>query len=359
MVFTTPTITAQELAEATGWTVEPHGACKGDACVPLSGLDDAALPLVELSRRLQMPLVHDEVEGLWALGPEAHGHALGDARAPEVELPDRHGRPFRLSDLRGKKVVLVAWASWCGCRFDLPVWQELHEELSGQGVEIVTVALDVNGADAAGPFIDAAAPTHPALIDAEHSLDAKLGIVNVPMSVWIDEDGMIVRPPEQAWPGVAVFDEMPRDTWDAHLPEDGREFFYEMLDEAHKIRSNPKQYVAALRDWAAGGAESRFALSPEEVVARSQPRDEDRSRAAAHWEIGTHLHRAGKIEAAHPHYRRAHELQPENWTYKREAWQAANPLQGPSAEYDSDFLSEIRKVGAENYYAQSPDLAAD
>lgn len=358
MIFTSPTITSDELAEATGWKVEPHGACKGEACVPLTGMDPDALELTELSRRLRMPLAHDGEHGLWALGPEMDGQAIADVKAPDIELPDRDGKPFKLSSLRGKKVVMVAWASWCGCRFDLPVWQELREELAPLGVEIVTVALDVNGADAAGPFIDAAQPEHPALIDQEHSLDAKLGIVNVPMSIWIDEEGNIVRPPEQAWPGRAVFGEMPREVWDEHLPEDGKDFFYEMLDESYKIKANPEQYVAALRDWAATGADSRYALAPDEVVARSQPRDENRSLAAAHWAIGQHLHRAGRLEAAVPHYRQAHELQPENWTYKREAWQAANPLQGPSGDYDSDFLSEIRKVGAENYYAQSPDLAA-
>ncbi|WP_036725746.1 ResA-like WAxxUGC motif-containing protein [Patulibacter minatonensis] len=358
MIFTSPTISADELAASTGWDVQPHGACKGDACVPLPGMDPDALELQELARRLRMTVAADETEGLWALGPECDGQTISDPQIPDIELPDRHGNPFRLSSLRGKKVVLVTWASWCGCRFDLPVWQELRTELAEKGVEIVTVALDVGGAEAAGPFIDAAKPDHPALIDVEHSLDAQLGIVNVPMSVWIDEEGRIVRPPEQAWPGRAVFNEMPREQWDELLPEEARPYFHESLDEAHKIKANPEQYVAALRDWAEQGADSRFALDEDEVAGRSMPRTEDRSRAAAHWEIGQRLHRDGKSEAAVPHFRRAHELQPENWTYKREAWGTVNPLQGPSEQYDSDFVSEIRKVGAENYYAQSPDLSA-
>lgn len=59
-----------------------------------------------------MPLVHDEAAGLWALGPEAGGKALSSAVAPELELPDWRGESFRLSSLRGKKVLLVAWAPW-------------------------------------------------------------------------------------------------------------------------------------------------------------------------------------------------------------------------------------------------------
>ena len=61
-----------------------------------------------------MPLVADAAHGLWALGPETAvtGRALTTAVAPELELPDADGNPFRLSSLRGQKVLLVAWASW-------------------------------------------------------------------------------------------------------------------------------------------------------------------------------------------------------------------------------------------------------
>jgi hypothetical protein len=60
-----------------------------------------------------MPLVHDEGAGLWALGPETlSGHALPSAEAPELVLPTIDGEEFRLSSLRGEKVLLVAWAPY-------------------------------------------------------------------------------------------------------------------------------------------------------------------------------------------------------------------------------------------------------
>ena len=67
-----------------------------------------------VAERLGMPLVHDEAQGLWALGPETAvtGRALTSAVAPELTLPDVEGRPFTLSSLRGQKVLLLAWASW-------------------------------------------------------------------------------------------------------------------------------------------------------------------------------------------------------------------------------------------------------
>ena len=102
-----------ELAAHTGWELKPEGACKGDRCVPMpAAREDGAIDARVVAERLSMALVADERHGLWALGPEAGGRVLASARMPELELPDRHGRPFSLSSLRGTRVVMVAWASW-------------------------------------------------------------------------------------------------------------------------------------------------------------------------------------------------------------------------------------------------------
>jgi len=232
------------------------------------------------------------------------------------------------------------------------VWQELRAELHPQGVEVVTVALDTGGADAAGRFIDAAAPEHPSLIDAEHRLDELLGISNVPMGVWIDEEGVLVRPPEIAHPGKSMLREMMRGQ---KIPEDLPPYVLEMLAETTKIRVRPERYAEALRDWAARGADSPYALAPDEVVERSRPRPPALSEAAAHFALGQHLHRAGDVEGARAHFREAHRLDPDNWTYRRQAWSFEDPLQGPTEHYDSDWLTDVKRSGAENYYPL-PDL---
>ena len=208
---------------------------------------------------------------------------------------------------------------------------------------MVSVALDTGGVEAAGPWIDRAKTTHPALIDQAHVLDELLGVVNVPTGVWIDEAGIIVRPPEPAFPWRP---RQPSDELLAQLPA----IAAEQLREAQKIQIDPEPYVAALRDWVEHGSDSRYALTPEEVVARSGPRGEDRARAAACFELGQHLQRQGKAADAVRWFREAHQLHPENWTYKRQAWSLADPLQGPTDEYDSDWLTEVRKRGVENYY---------
>ncbi|MBV9412652.1 MAG: TlpA family protein disulfide reductase, partial [Acidimicrobiia bacterium] len=89
----------------------------GDVCIPLpaDAVNDGVVDVQALAERAGMPLVHDEAHGLWALGPAggADRRALTTAQAPELELPDlRTGEMFRLSSLKGQKVLLLAWASW-------------------------------------------------------------------------------------------------------------------------------------------------------------------------------------------------------------------------------------------------------
>lgn len=222
------------------------------------------------------------------------------------------------------------------------MWQALREEWHGRGFEVVTVALDAD-VDAARGIIERVAPTHVALIDEEHSVDALFGIVNVPAGVWIDEDGMIVRPPEPAFPRRTSYG-------DAPLPDTMPQRIRDMLLEARKIRTDPEKYVAALQDWIVRGKESPYALSPNEVLERSRPRPPEESLAAAHFELGAYLHRAGRPDDAVPHWREAHRLQPDNWTYKRQAWSLADPLQGPTDLYEGDWLSDVKESGPENYY---------
>jgi hypothetical protein len=230
------------------------------------------------------------------------------------------------------------------------VWQATRTELHARGLEIVTVALDTDP-ERARPIIEEASPEHPSLIDSAHIVDELLGIVNVPNGVWIDEDGMIVRPAEPA----PAHNQAPRAAF-REPPPDTPQHLKDMLAEARKIRYEPEKYDAALRDWVEKGKESRFALSPEQVVERSGKRGTAEATAAARFELGHYLWQHGRPDLAPAHWRDAHRLQPENWTYKRQAWSLADPLQRQTELYDSNWLDETRKIGAENYY---PPLAMD
>jgi len=114
MILDSLDVSRDEWEKATGWQLKPEGACQGDVCVPLDGMTSGGtVDAAALAERLGMPLVHDDDRGLWASGPATvTGRALTSAVMPDLELPDLEGRPFRLSSLRGRKVVMVAWASW-------------------------------------------------------------------------------------------------------------------------------------------------------------------------------------------------------------------------------------------------------
>lgn len=225
------------------------------------------------------------------------------------------------------------------------MWQALHIELEPLGLTVVTVALDTD-VDDARPFHEAAAPTHPALVDPALSLVDTFGITNVPFGVWIDETGTIVRPAEVAF--------APRD--DPAGADDRQARAAEGLPPEHRATmaamfatiGDRSRYGAAVRDWAARGPASPHVLGEAEVVDRSRPRPREAAEAAAEFELAQHLHRAGHAEAAVAHFRRAHELDPTNWSYVRQAHHLVDPsIPNP---YGTDLLTELAAVGPETFY---------
>ena len=230
------------------------------------------------------------------------------------------------------------------------MWQALRTELAPAGVEVVTVALDAVP-EQARPWIEAAAPEHPSLIDRAHVTDELFGFVNVPNAVWIDEQGVLVRPAHAAHVRRSPLR-------DVDVPA-GLGRVGEMLAEVKKVRADVDLYLEAIRDWAAHGAASRFALPPDEVVARSRPRPAEHAEAAACFALGEALLERAGHDAAVPWFRRAHELHPQNWTYKRQAWTLVTTepgapsdlVQGPNDVYEGNWLDDVRAAGGgEAYY---------
>ena len=233
----------------------------------------------------------------------------------------------------------------------------MHAELEPKGLTVVTVALDVEPAHA-HPWIDAAAPTHPSLIDTTHITDELFGFINIPMAVWIDEDGMIVRPAE-----AASIERSP--LRDMDIPEGLPERMTRMLTEVKEIPDDSAAYRAAIVDWVESGSESRFALDPDEVVARSLPCGDDEARAAACFELGNHLRLTVGHDAAVPWWREAHRLYPANWTYKRQAWTLVTTPEGadsndliqpPNDVYEGNWLDDVIAAGGGAAYSVRPRL---
>ena len=112
----------EKFSLATGFERKPEGLCREDICIrtPNDGSWEQVyeernyLDLSSFAERLDQALVRDEEHEVWALAeaPLLQGRELGTGLAPDFELPDLEGRKRRLSEFRGKKVLLLTWASW-------------------------------------------------------------------------------------------------------------------------------------------------------------------------------------------------------------------------------------------------------
>jgi hypothetical protein len=109
-----------DVERATGWQWKPEGLCRDDACVPLPRgreqalVRDGRLDVAGAWAAIGHPVVHDATGDTWVLGTGAaqRGERLATREAPDFALPDLDGRTHRLSDYRGRKVLLATWASW-------------------------------------------------------------------------------------------------------------------------------------------------------------------------------------------------------------------------------------------------------
>ena len=117
-------IASDELEGATGFELKSEGACLGDVCLPIRQDGDNELFKTQggkrwvnvslLAAKLNQPFLVDREEGVWSFGalPSMRASTLESAVAPDFAIADRSGKTIRLSDYRGKKVLLVTWASW-------------------------------------------------------------------------------------------------------------------------------------------------------------------------------------------------------------------------------------------------------
>jgi hypothetical protein len=232
---------------------------------------------------------------------------------------------------------------------DLPGWQALRTEIHPKGVEIVTVGLEMGGTEVLRPFIEDARPEHPSLIDETHRMDALFGVTNIPSGIWIDEDGVIVRPHESAVPPPVM--------------RPGKDGGLEPWGLGGKYGFDADRYAEMVRDWAEKGAGSEFVMSAAEVISRSHPQTRDVSEAAAHFELAQHLWRQeGFSDGALAHFARAHSLDPGNITYKRQAYSQYRvsitdepddrtrfmqaPVEGEPWPFVSDFNADMAAMGS-------------
>jgi len=173
----------------------------------------------------------------------------------------------------------------------------VYEELKGQNFEIVAAAQDTGGEAAAGKWYDAAKATFTTLVDAKHTVSSAFQFINVPMGVWIDETGRVVRPAEPAWAASRT------DTYGGK-----------------SITIEGEVYAGALRDWVSKGERSAYVLSDEEFTRRVKPRSDAETEAEASFKLAVWFQQAGNKELASKYFAKAQQLNPNDWNYHRQEW---------------------------------------
>src|SRR5262245_38282724 len=120
------------------------------------------------------------------------------------------------------------------------------------------------------------APAYPCLIDENHKIADLYGVINVPAGVWINEEGWIVRPPDNAG-ACDAFRTMDRTTF--KMPKEA----------ATEARDKRRRYIAALRDWIENGAGSKYVIADEELRLRLPGPDPESQLASARFRLGREL----------------------------------------------------------------------
>ena len=117
-------LTLPDLTRATRFVLKPQGACLDEFCVPIPKARKTEFlrtqdgreffNVAELARTMKQPVLHDEQDAVWLFGarPQSLMQLAGTLEAPDFTLPDWKGVPRSLHELRGKRVLLITWASW-------------------------------------------------------------------------------------------------------------------------------------------------------------------------------------------------------------------------------------------------------
>lgn len=291
-----PLLASTDLSAVTGWTPKPEGWCRGDECRPATLLGEVAtapeLAAERIATALGAAYAVDAEHRIAVIGSRRdESGTLRSGAAPDIELTGVDGARHGLFDRSDGKTLVVAFSSWCGCRYDLPGWDELRGELAEHDFDVVAVAIDENVDDAA-PWAEGL--DLPVLVDTERTFADAYGLVNVPTVLWVDEERNVVRRPST-------------------------EFSDDQFTSVHGVESGP--HLEAVRRWVTRGELPDEADRPGDDLGALS---DDQLQARAEFRLAVELARRGLTEAAAARVAVADALAPDDFTI----WRAGMQLVG-------------------------------
>jgi thiol-disulfide isomerase/thioredoxin len=125
-------------------------------------------------------------------GNSGKGQLIGSV-APDFDLQTLDGKDIKLSDLRGKAVLLNFWATYCGpCKVEMPWFVELQKEYGPQGFQIIGVAMDDASTEDIAKFAKDMGVNYPILLGKESVGESYGGVSVLPTTFFVDRDGKLV-----------------------------------------------------------------------------------------------------------------------------------------------------------------------
>lgn len=285
-------VPATAIESVCGWEVADGIACTVDGrqCDSDTAVEGAYVAVEPLAGAVGAGTASWTDGNRTALAIGSPGRSDGQlpigSQAPEVDLHVLAGGTRSSAEFNGQRRLILAFASWCGCREDLPAWQALMDDLGDEAPVFVAVAVDEHASDVR-PWVSEV--DLPVRMDPNRTFCSAYGIVNVPTVIWIDQHDRIVRPTSQVF-------------------ADNRLTAHHGIDCA--------SHHEALRAWARGEKDSDPQPIWEDPIAPIQ-----RSTAQAEFRLGLWLLRNGHRASAAAHFESAGQLAPDDLTIRRASLQ--------------------------------------
>jgi len=257
--------------------------------------------------------------------PEKRTVKIGDP-APDVVFLTLDGRELRLSDYRGKRVILFVWASWELCREQLAAWQSFYRRHQGEPFELIAVAMDGQGTEVVRPFVEEAGAKFPVVVDSVDCLWDSYGFDHLPNGYYVDERGIIRYLKIGGFDiretlNVKIIEDLITEKWSKkplRFPERPKvNLKKEIADLGQQLKSVTRGVEKRLRlaDLLVKAGQYRKAAREYDTVLVQQPRN-----ARALFGRGVVFHREGKVPQAVLSWKKAFASEPTNWVIRKQIW---------------------------------------
>ncbi len=320
-----PMLAVHDLERVTGWEQKPEGWCRGTECIPASLIGPAAkatqLSAAKVAEALGAAVAIDQKHRIAVIGTRVDAsRTLRSGKAPDLSLLGVDGAQHGLFDNATGKTMVVAFSSWCGCRYDLPGWKALKDELAGSSFNVVAVAIDESVQDVL-PWAENI--DYPVLVDTDRAFTDTYGLTNVPTVFWLDEERNIVRQPSA-------------------------EFSDDQFTEIHGVASAP--HLDAVRHWVLNDQLPDTESQPTEQIGELS---KDQRQARTEFRLALELQRLGFEDAARARVALADRLAPDDFTI----WRAGMKLTGEDpfgAEFFDRYTEWQQRHGGPLQVVASP-----